>query len=195
MIYSNQGYAVAGAMLERVSGKSWETLTRERLFEPLGMKSAGFGAPGDAKKLDQPWGHALVEGRVQPVSPGPLADNPAAIGPAGTVHCSIGDIARYAGWHARSLRTTARILGPASFTQLHTAPAGSDYAMGWVVTQRAWAGGTTLTHNGSNTMWYTVMWLAPGKDLAFVAATNIAGKNAERGCDEAVAALVQQYAK
>ena len=192
MIYSNQGYAIAGAMLERATGQPWETLMRERLFGPLGMTSAGFGIPGDAQKLDQPWGHRVTDGQPTPVAPGPQVDNPAAIGPAGTIHCSIADLARYAGWHARSVRTTARILGPGSFTRLHTAPPGSDYAMGWVVAQRDWAGGTTLMHSGSNTMWYAVMWLAPGKGLALVAATNIAGKDAELGCDAAVAALLQR---
>ena len=195
MIYSNQGYAIAGAMLERVTRRPWETLLRERLFTPLGMTSAGFGAPGDPKKLDQPWGHVITDGKPRPIPPGPQADNPAAIGPGGTVHCSIGDLARYAGWHARSVRTTARILGPASFEKLHTPPAGGDYAMGWVVLQRKWAGGTALTHTGSNTMWFAVMWLAPEKDTAFVAATNIAGKNSERGCDDAVAALLQRTLK
>jgi CubicO group peptidase (beta-lactamase class C family) len=191
--YSNQGYAIAGAMLERASGRAWEDLMRERLFTPLGMKSAGFGAPGDAATIDQPWGHRMLAGVPVPVSPaGKDADNPVAIGPAGTVHCSIGDLARYGGWHARSIRTTARILGPASFTKLHAPPPGGDYALGWVVLPREWAGGTALMHNGSNTMWYAVMWLAPAKDLAFVAATNIAGKNAEKACDEAVSALVKR---
>jgi CubicO group peptidase (beta-lactamase class C family) len=190
--YSNQGYAIAGAMLERTAGRPWEALLQERLFTPLGMKSAGFGAPGIAAKIDQPWGHRSLLGIATPVAPGKEADNPVAIGPAGTVHCSISDFARYAGWHARSIRTTARILGPASFEKLHTPPAGGDYALGWVVLQRDWAGGTTLMHNGSNTMWYAVMWLAPGKDLAFVAATNAAGKNAEKGCDEAVTKLLRR---
>ena len=194
-IYSNQGYAIAGAMLERAAGRPWETLIRERLFTPLGMTSAGFGPPGEAKKLDQPWGHRLADGAVQPVPPGPGADNPVAIAPAGLVHCSIGDLARYAAWHAQPIRTTARILGPASFTKLHTPPAGGDYALGWVVVARPWAGGTTLMHNGTNTMWFAVMWIAPAKDAAFVAATNIGGKQAEQACDEAVATLIHRTLK
>src|SRR5207249_7616700 len=36
-IYSNQGYAIAGVMLEKAAGKSWEDLMRTMLFEPLGM--------------------------------------------------------------------------------------------------------------------------------------------------------------
>jgi CubicO group peptidase (beta-lactamase class C family) len=194
-IYSNQGYAIAGAMLEKATGRAWEDLLRERLFTPLDMTSAGFGAPGDVKKIDQPWGHVLEGGQPQPMPPGKAADNPAAIGPAGTVHCSISDLARFAGWHARSIRTTARILGPESFARLHTPPPGGEYALGWVVTQRSWADGTALMHNGSNTMWYAVMWLAPAKDTAFVAATNIAGEEAEKGCDEAVATLLRRTLK
>lgn len=193
-MYSNQGYAIAGAMMESVTGQPWETLMRERLFTPLEMNTAGFGPPDPTGTLSQPWGHRAASEIPVPVAPGKGADNPWAIAPAGMIHCSIGDLARYAGWHARSVRATARILGPASFERLHTPPAGGDYAFGWVVTQRDWAGGTTLMHNGSNTMWYTVMWLAPKKDLAFVAATNVAGKNAERGCDEAVARLVRRFA-
>ena len=40
-IYSNQGYAIAGVMLEKAAGKAWEELMRAMWFEPLGMNSAG----------------------------------------------------------------------------------------------------------------------------------------------------------
>ena len=62
--------------------------------------------------------------------------------------------------------------------------------MGWLVVPREWAGGYALTHTGSNTMWFCVMWVAPEKGAAFVAATNVAGPAAEKACDEAVATLI-----
>ncbi len=40
--YSNSGYFILGAILEAVSGKSYEELLRERIFEPLGMKNSGY---------------------------------------------------------------------------------------------------------------------------------------------------------
>ncbi len=83
-LYSNEGYAIAGAMMERVTGRAWEDLLRERLFKPLEMKSAGFGAPASPGKPDQPWGHFGALGELRPVTPGPMADNPPAIGPAGS---------------------------------------------------------------------------------------------------------------
>ena len=191
-IYSNQGYAIAGAMLERVMGVPWEKLLREEVFAACGMTNAGFGAPASPKKVDQPWGHTLDGNAWVPVPPGPQADNPAAIGPAGTVHCTIEELARYAAWHGRGHTAGTATLPREAFLKLHTAPAGGDYAMGWTVTERPWAGGLTLTHNGSNTMFFAVMWVAPGKGTAFVAATNAGGEAAAKACDDAVALLIER---
>ena len=193
-IYSNQGYAVAGAMLEKVAGQPFEKLIEQRLFAPLGLKSAGFGAPGDARKVDQPWGHRSEGDKMVPVPPGRDADNPPAISPAGRVHLSISDFARYGGWHAGRGRRVPQLLTPAGFTKLQTAAAGEGgkYAMGWGVHPRGWAGGDALSHTGSNTMWFAVIWVAPAKDAAFVAATNYAGAGAEKVCDDAVAALLKK---
>ncbi len=191
-IYSNQGFAIAGAMLEKATGQPFEKLITDRLFTPLGLKTAGFGAPGDARRVDQPWGHTGTGANLKPVPPGPAADNPPAIAPAGRVHLSIADFARYAGWHARGATKGKALLSDASFTKLHTAAPGQEYAMGWIVGERPWAGGKVLSHNGSNTMWLAVMWVAPAKDAAFVVATNVTGKDAEQGCDEAVSALIQK---
>lgn len=40
--YSNSGYFILGAILERVTGQSYEVLLRERIFDPLGMKDSGY---------------------------------------------------------------------------------------------------------------------------------------------------------
>jgi CubicO group peptidase (beta-lactamase class C family) len=94
-LYSNGGYIVAGAMLEALTGQTWETLMEQELFQPLGITTAGFGAPGTSAVRDQPWGHLRSGGTWTPLSPGPGADNPAAIGPAGTVHIALSDITLY----------------------------------------------------------------------------------------------------
>jgi CubicO group peptidase (beta-lactamase class C family) len=41
--YSNASYIMVGAAIERALGGSWESLLRKQLFEPLGMRSCGFG--------------------------------------------------------------------------------------------------------------------------------------------------------
>ena len=191
-LYSNAGFAVAGHMAETVSGKPWEELMRERLFRPLGMASAGFGAPGSKEVVDEPRGHTAAG---EPVDPGPLADNPVAIGPAGTVHCSLPDWAKFVALHLRGEEGEARLLGAASFKKLHTpaAKAPEGYALGWGVAKREWADGAMLTHAGSNTMWYAVTWIAPKKDFAVLVACNQGGDEAAKACDEACWLLIQEF--
>ncbi len=188
-VYSNQGYAVAGAMLERVTGTAWEQLITQMLFRPLGMDSAGFGPPGKAGGLDQPWGHVLERGRAKPVQ----SDNPPAIGPAGTVHCSLLDLARYAIFHVREGFGRKELLKPQTFARLHTPVTGQDYAMGWLCAARERGACTALTHAGSNTMWFVVMWLVPKKEFAVLVGTNIAGPEAEKACDKVSSAMVKKW--
>ncbi|MBX3748127.1 MAG: beta-lactamase family protein [Verrucomicrobiae bacterium] len=192
-VYSNQGYAVAGVMLERAGGQPWEALMRGLLFEPLGMTTAGFGAPATPGEVDQPWGHSkpMFSG-LRAVPPGPRADNPPAIGPAGTVHCSLGDLAKYVALHLAGARGGTNLLEAATFKKLHT-PAGHDYALGWVVLERGWAGGRVLMHNGSNTMFYVVVWIAPERNSAVIVATNVGADLAFKGCDQAVGKLIEAF--
>jgi len=188
MIYSNQGYAIVGAMLDKLTGTPWETLITERLFKPLHMDSAGFGPPGTKGAVDQPWGHTLAMSIPVPLQ----VDNPPAIASAGRVHCSLDDLARFTIFHMQRGRTGG-LLKPETLSKLHTPAGGGDYACGWLVLKRDWAGGNALMHNGSNTMWYVVMWLAPEKNFSVVVATNIAGPGAEQGCDEAAAAMIGKW--
>jgi len=186
-IYSNAGVSIAGHMAEKVTGKSWEDLMREKIFRPLGMTTAGFGAPGTRAKNDQPRGHK-PDG--SPVEPGPEADNPVAIGPAGIVHTSIGDWAKFAAANLPSAKT--KLVKPQTLEKLHTpAPGEPKYAMGWIIADnQPWAGGPALTHAGSNSMWFAVVWLAPKKDFAVLVACNQA--NAE-ACNDAVLALIADH--
>ncbi len=168
--YSNAGYIIAGAMCERVTGKTWEDLIREHLFTPLRMTTAGFGPPGSAEKVDQPWGH-IVSGRVWKSMPPDLwADNPAVWGPAGTVHCSMGDWAKYAAFHLRGARGDESTLPKEVFHKLHRpAPDGpKHYAYGWMTVDLGWAGGKVLAHMGSNTMWTVTIygWLIADRGWA-----------------------------
>ena len=91
-------------------------------------------------------------------------------------------------------RGESKLLKAESFKKLHTAVSDNhDYALGWIVLKRPWAGGRALMHNGSNTMFYVVVWMAPDKNCAVAVATNIGGDGASTGCDEAAGKLINQY--
>ena len=190
-VYSNAGFAIAGAMMEKKAGLPFEKLLESRLFERLGMTSAGFRAPATNGKIDQPYGHYLRGGKALPVDPEPSGDNPRAIAPGGSVHCSVSDFAKYALFYLH--KEGGDLIGMDNMTRLHTPVGGYGYAMSWVVTKHDWGGGTVLTHTGTNTMFYAVIWLAPKRDFAVVAMGNLGGKEAFQKCDEAVGALIEKY--
>jgi CubicO group peptidase (beta-lactamase class C family) len=200
-LYSNDGFVIAGHLAERATEKPWEELIRELLFVPLGMTSAGFGAPGAASgtsaALDQPRGHA--NGKA--LEPGPFADNPAGLGPAGTVHASLADWAKYAQLHLRGAREDVTVgeltLTRDDFALLHEAYAGpgQGYAFGWVCETRPWSGGegATLWHNGSNTMWYCETWLGLENGVAALATTNAATPAAQKAVGEAATLMIAEW--
>jgi CubicO group peptidase (beta-lactamase class C family) len=192
-IYSNAGFALGGAMLEEVMNRSWEDLLKEKLFEPLGMASAGFGVPATPRHINQPWGHTFSGTTPVPVEPGTNADNPPGIGPAATVHCSLLDLATYAAFHVAGELGRGRLMTTATARKLHADIAGQGYALGWVVGERPWAGGRTLNHTGSNNQWYTNVWLAPDKDSAMVVVTNIGGDRAFQATDAVTAKLISLF--
>lgn len=195
--YSNMGYVIAGALCEERTGKAWEELLQARLLAPLGIESAGFGAPGSTDELDQPRPHG-ADGK-----PLPGYDNPPFLGPAGTVHLTLGDWARFVLLHLRGARAAALdpegaergtlLLPPRAFAWLH-APrpgTGGTYAAGWATVERPWSKGRVLTHSGSNLAWFACTWVAPAEGLAVLVVCNQGGDPGSRAADAAAWALIQ----
>jgi CubicO group peptidase (beta-lactamase class C family) len=196
--YSNLGYIIAGAFAEQVTGEQWEQLMQQMLFQPLGMDNSGFGPPGTPGALDEPLGHTSSCQPLQPWSTRPPADNPPVLGPAGTVHSSMSDWARYASLHLLGAQgQRGLLLTPASFQVLHNDQYHQGYALGWFVANRDWAQGLTLSHNGSNTLWYADIWIAPTRNAALMTATNTADCPSQgvgfNACDAAISTMVGIY--
>lgn len=162
-LYSNFGYLVAGHLAEKVTNQSWESLMEERVFKPLGMTSAGFGPPGSENLVDQPRGHSYSSTDVWTPQ---YRDNLPILGPAGTVHVSVQDWAKF----IRHLFLEEGAMRKNNF--LFEPKPDSDYACGWIAADREWAKGTAYSHSGSNNMWYTLVWVAPETNRAYLLSTN-----------------------
>ena len=198
--YSNSGYIIVGAALEQATGQAWEELLGEHILGPLGMDSCGFGAPASVGQVDQPWGHVEGGGVVFPIPPGPGADNPPALGPAGTVHCSLADWARFIRMHLEGAQDAEWFLPAEAFTMMHTSQGedayGNKHAMGWMVFnsgEQLWAEGPALYHSGSNTVFYTTVWIAPAHNAALLTATNMGGTDAFLALDGLTGTLIGIY--
>ena len=203
--YANINYIIAGTMLERVGGATWEELVMGRIFAPLDLRTAGFGPQASLGKIDAPVGHGEVDGKPKAFLAGPNGDNPPILGPAGTAHMSVLDFARWAGWHAGGGRRRPELVRPETLKTLHTpvipmslkegapgTPSAGKYALGWGEKSVPWAPEPLLFHGGSNTHNIAYIWIDTKADFAMVLLTNIGGTKA----DEALRALSSElYAK
>ncbi len=177
--YSNAGYVVLGHLCERVTGKAWEELLAQRVWQPLQMDGAGFGPP------PRVWQHSAS---LAARSPSQWHDNPRLMGPAGLAHMPLLAWARFVAVFAAPESQQLLSAETVQFLSTRRAERG-DYAGGWIVADRGWAGGQALTHSGSNTMNYCVAWVAPRRRKAVLVATN--APNAAAACDAVCSAVLR----
>ena len=206
--YSNLGYILAGAMIERGFGSTWEELVSQRVFDPLELTSAGLGPQSSLGRTDAPLGHVMVDGKLKPLLAGPFGDVPVLLGPAGIAHMSILDFARWAGWNAGQGRRGPALVSADTLKKMHTPvihmptskepvpgrPSGGGYGLGWGQLQVSWAPEPLIYHGGSNTKNLAHIWLDPKRDLAIVTATNVAGQAADEALFNLAPQLYQKFA-
>jgi CubicO group peptidase (beta-lactamase class C family) len=187
-VYSSLGYVIIGAMIEKAGDASWEDLMARELFKPLGMTTAGFGPMGNGNALEQPWQHRAGG---QAVEPGPRADNPPIMGPAGRMHCSLPDWAKFIADQLKSGRDGKGLLRQETYKKLFKAPFHDEhYTLGGWISRPSPQGGL-LAHDGSNTMNYASAMVFPHDDLAILVVTNQGGPGGpgQKGCHDAREAL------
>ena len=183
--YSNLGYIVAGTLLERRTGVTFETHAVRELFQPLALASAGFGAPRGA---EAPRGHTAFGLPLPPDSP---LYPPAGASPAGLIHLALPGWATYARLH---LGVGSAAYLPAAMLARLQRPWGGvlpGYALGWHVRAGTW--GRELRHNGSDGYWAARIRLVPSRGYAILMATNILSPNTERAADELEATLLRHF--
>jgi CubicO group peptidase (beta-lactamase class C family) len=208
--YANMGYVLAGAITERLYRSTWEELVATRIFDPLGLKTAGFGPPATLGRIDAPLGHRLFpDGTVKAMLAGPNGDNPEMLGPAGTVHMSILEFATWAGWNAGQGRRAPALVTPETLRKLHTpvvdipvrpdaqpgTPPPGKYGLGWGTVSVPFAPEPLIFHGGSNQMNLAYIMLQPDADFAMVMATNISGESPDDALRAVAEELYRRFAK
>ncbi len=89
--YDNNLYIVAGEVIARVSGESWDDFVEERIMKPLGMANSAASPDRVKDRSNMIDGHAAVNGKVQVIARSTLKVGHSA----GGINSSIADLSKW----------------------------------------------------------------------------------------------------
>lgn len=180
--YSNIAFEIAGQIIEKVTGKSWEDNVHERIFDRLGMEDSRVGgrefAAADNAAVPHDWGFRGDSIYVVPeYGPEQALWWLTQIEPAGGVCCSISDLLKWAEFHLHNGKVPAasdsvQVISERQMDYLHRGQSivsQTDdkiqlYAQGWYVEQTS--GGRVYYHTGTTWGFTTLCFFVPRLDLA-----------------------------
>ena len=161
MSYANSGFVLLGRLVEVVTGTSWDTALRERLFAPLGLEAAGT-LPEEALLWGAAAGHLGTEVT-------PQWGLPRAIGPAGLIHARAADLLAFARLHlADGVTADGRRVLSADAAKAMREPqaaipepwtSGSHVGLGWMLSD--W-GRPVFGHDGQTLGQTAYLQVVPG---------------------------------
>ncbi|HEX5072973.1 MAG TPA: serine hydrolase [Gemmatimonadaceae bacterium] len=126
--YQNIMYLAAGQAAAAATGRDWDTLIRERIFAPLGMResSTSVRALASLPNVAQPY--AEIDGAVTLV-PYANIDN---IGPAGSINSTVLDMAQWLRLQLGDGKYAGKqLVSSANLAETHTAQTVMKYELPW----------------------------------------------------------------
>ena len=175
--YQNVMYAIAGQVIEKVSGMPWDRFVAERLFAPLGMKNTFATLRASGNYQNRSTAHFDIDGTITAI-PEDIADG---IAPAGAVWSTANDIAKWIDFMLGNTTVSGKqLLKPATFQALLrpqaivppgqfyptvalTQPHWTTYGFGWF--QHDYRGEMVNFHTGSLAGRTAIIGLIPDKKM------------------------------
>ena len=117
----------AAAMLEKASGKAWETLLVDYVNKPLGI-SAKIGFP-NRLDVNQPWGHWVEGGQFSAMGPTHWFGLNASLAPAADVNITLPDYIKFIQDQLRGLTGQKALLPQKAYELMHYGY--PVYSIGW----------------------------------------------------------------
>ncbi|MFI7446325.1 serine hydrolase domain-containing protein [Nonomuraea sp. NPDC049714] len=151
--YCNSGFTVAGRILEKLTGKTWDEVLRERIIEPLGLTHTAT-LPEDVLRFRAAMGH--VEGGKT----APVWGLMRSAGPAGLICARPADVVAFARAHLEGglLDDPQAMWEPqADVPNPHTL--GKQWGVGWILDE--WDGRRVVSHGGNTIGQHAMLWLVP----------------------------------
>ncbi len=178
--YCNLGFAVLGRVAEVITGKTYDELLKQKIFDPLEMAHA-FSLPEDSLKFRCAIGHVPSRRKnVWHVTHTPyLSFGQKAAG--STPAMSAADLLKFAQMHLHNGRSVSgeKILTASSVKlmqrrqikmQKHTSRAITHWGLGWFLMN--WNGTRVFGHDGATIGQFAFLRVVPEKNLAVAILTN-----------------------
>ncbi len=138
--YSNAGYSLLAAVIEKVSGQDYETFLRKHLFVPAGMEFTGYRHPGWEKRVVAHWYVGERDNGTPLEKPYPYWN---LLGNGGILSTT-DDMYR---WHLALLGE--KVLSRAAKDKMFT-PVDNDYGYGWDIMESDH--GLLIKHDGGSSL-------------------------------------------
>jgi dipeptidyl aminopeptidase/acylaminoacyl peptidase/CubicO group peptidase (beta-lactamase class C family) len=175
--YCNSGFVLAGRVIEKLTGGTWDAAVRDRIFAPLGLKHT-ITLPEEALLHRAAVGHVSA-GTGEPAR-APVWMLPRSMGPAGVIGSTVADLLGFARMHLTGGAGPdgSRLLGAASaaaMTQLQAElpdkyTLGDSWGIGWI--RFDWNGRRLIGHDGNTIGQSAFLRLLPDEGLAVALLTN-----------------------
>lgn len=181
-VYSNPGFALVGAAIERGSGEPFAAAVQQLVFGPCGMVDSGY-APnprrGERERVGKSW---TYDGRTVPEPPWATG-----VGPAVDLRSSVLDLAQFAGQLLRG-----ELLAPATWAEMTRGEGadGTGVGLGCFVADRPF--GRQVAHDGTVHGSSATLRLLPQEGLAVAVCCDVGNAAAFVGAiaDHALAAAI-----
>jgi len=178
--YQNIMFMTAGYLLEQVSGGTWESFVRDRIFEPLGMKSSNFSVDESQKASDFAFPYREVKDTVKLI---PFR-NITTAGPAGSINSNVNEMLEWVRLHLNKGKVgDKQLLSVAAMTNIHSPHMvmpqsslnkevlNSNYALGWV--SEVYRGHQVVEHGGNIDGFSAQVTMLPQDNIGIVVLTNL----------------------
>ena len=174
--YSDIGFIMLAAALERLAGESLDVFCQREIFGPLAMAHTTFNPPAESRPQipptadDHTFRHRIIEGEVQDENASVLGG---VAGHAG-LFSTAEDLARFAHTIVHGGHPILRPETVALFTRRETAPAGTSRALGWDTPSSPSQSGKHFGPRSYGHLGYTgtSLWIDPDRQLSITLLTN-----------------------
>jgi dipeptidyl aminopeptidase/acylaminoacyl peptidase len=174
--YCNAGFVLAGRVIEKLTGLTWDAALKQRIYEPLGLKHT-VTLPEEALLFRTAAGHVDVTG--DPVL-APVWQLPRSLGPAGLISSTPADVLAFARMHLSGglAADGTRVLSAASTEAMTRLEAelpdkyslGDSWGIGWI--RFGWDSRRLVGHDGNTIGQAAFLRVLPEAGLAVTLLTN-----------------------